>query len=203
MRRASAVATSRLAITSAAAKTSVVMNQRRATCSAARDLACIACWLSRRRSSTRPRSRLKSGSSPAKYSRLAAVLRVRYQPWRRAVRRNARSRSCAALDVGDHLALARLGDVAGGTAERAIEARAVLPQLRPAPLGLAQQDEQRGGILALEALLHVLRGDHRVVVVGDDPSRHAASSRRCQALHAPSTDQRQDEHQERGRAAWT
>ena len=71
-------------------------------------------------------------------------------------------------------ALAGFGDVGRGLLERRVESRAMLGNLAPRPLALAQEIEQRRGILPLEALLHVLRGDDRVVVLGDDPARHRA-----------------------------
>ena len=58
--------------------------------------------------------------------------------------------------------------------ERGVESRAVLGDLPPRPIVLAQQLEQRGRILPLQAFLHVLRGDDRVVVLGDDSARHRA-----------------------------
>ena len=85
--------------------------------------------------------------------------------------------------VAHDLAFTGLGDVAARRVEAAIESRPVLPQLGPAPLVLPEQHEERRRILPLQALLHLLRRDHRIVVVGDDAARGAAEI--VQAPRAP------------------
>ena len=60
----------------------------------------------------------------------------------------------------------------------------------------AEQLEERGRVLPLEALLHVLRGDDRVVVLGDDAARHRAhlaeraGAPRARARRAPARSRR-------------
>jgi len=44
--------------------------------------------------------------------------------------------------------------------------------LPPCAVAFAEQIEHRGRVLSLKALFHVLRRDHRVVVLGDDAARH-------------------------------
>ena len=51
---------------------------------------------------------------------------------------------------------------------------AVLRKLGLGALALVEEKEHGGRVLPLEALLHVLRGNDRVVVVRDDAPRHSA-----------------------------
>jgi hypothetical protein len=69
----------------------------------------------------------------------------------------------------------------------------VLGDLPPGAVALAEQIEERRRILPLQALLHVLRGDDGVVVLGDDAPRHGAHL--VERARAPRAEQpeRQDE----------
>jgi hypothetical protein len=62
----------------------------------------------------------------------------------------------------------RFGDAGGRASVRGIEPRPVLAQLRFRPGPTLEKPEEASGALALEAFLHVLRGHHRIVVLGDD-----------------------------------
>jgi hypothetical protein len=99
----------------------------------------------------------------------------------------------AAADRGHDLCLAGLGDVGRGFVERAVESGAVLGHLAPGAIPLAEQIEQRGRILPLEAFLHVLGGDHRVVVLGDDAARYRAHLAEGSGAPRAENAQRQDE----------
>ena len=69
----------------------------------------------------------------------------------------------------------------------------MLRRLPRGPFVLAEQREHGRRVLPLEALLHVLRGDDRVVVLGDDQPRHRAHlAERAGAPRAQQA-QRQDE----------
>ncbi len=60
--------------------------------------------------------------------------------------------------------LAGLGDVAFRPGEGGVEPAAMLLELTLRPVRLTKLGEQRSGILTLQAFLHVLRGDDRIVV---------------------------------------
>ena len=98
----------------------------------------------------------------------------------------------------DHGRFARLGDVPGRAVEVSIETGPVLGQLGPGPCGLSEQEEERRRVLPLQAFLHLLGGDDRLVVVADDPARCATHV--AQPPRAPAAEQRQrdDEDQQRG-----
>ena len=74
----------------------------------------------------------------------------------------------------DDIGFADLGDVPGGFLEGGGKPGSVFGRLAQRAFVLTQQLEYRRRVLALEAFLHVLRGDDRVVVLGDDSQRHGA-----------------------------
>ena len=74
----------------------------------------------------------------------------------------------------DQLALAWLRNVMGGFLEGSIEPLAMLMQLCPGTLVLTEQSKERCRVLPFKALLHILGGDHRVVIVGDNTPRDVA-----------------------------
>ncbi len=72
-------------------------------------------------------------------------------------------------DRVDDLGLAGFRNITRLFLKGRVKPPAMLKELRPRALALAEEGELRGRVLALEALLHFLRGDHRVIVVGEDP----------------------------------
>ncbi len=80
----------------------------------------------------------------------------------------------AVPDRSDRFPLSWLGDVRRRLVEPRVEPQAMLRRLPRGPFMLAEQREDRCRVLALEALLHVLRGDDRVVILGNDQPRHRA-----------------------------
>jgi hypothetical protein len=65
-------------------------------------------------------------------------------------------------------------------------------QLNGGALARTHQREERGGVLPLQTLLHVLRGDDRVVVVRDDAARDAAHLKQTPRAPPAEHDQRRD-----------
>ena len=139
-----------------------------------------------------PRRRLKMGSSAAKYR--CAPLSASRPRSRRAARLGDKRieelvvRLAVRVERVDQLAFARLGDVRRRRLERVVESPPLLRELRPRVAPPEQHEqEDRGRVLPLQALLHVLRRDDRVVVLGEMISRATPPiSRSRHALHAPS-----------------
>ena len=67
---------------------------------------------------------------------------------------------------------ARLGDVSRGLPEGRVEHGAVLIELRHRAIAVPQQQKERGRVHSLQTLFHVLRGDHRIVIVRNDAPGH-------------------------------
>src|SRR5688500_1483000 len=74
----------------------------------------------------------------------------------------------------DQLTLTWLRDIVGGFLEGSIEPMAMLTQLCPGTLVLTEQSKECRRVLPFKALLHILGGDYRVIIVGDDTPRDVA-----------------------------
>ena len=59
----------------------------------------------------------------------------------------------------------------GGFLEGGIEAITMLTQLCSRTLVLTEQRKEGARVLPFKALLHILGGNHRVIIVGDDAPR--------------------------------
>src|SRR5262249_29904376 len=62
----------------------------------------------------------------------------------------------------------------GAADRRIVEPEALLARLGYGPRVVPEQHEERRGILPLQALLHVLRGNDGLIVLGDDVPGHGA-----------------------------
>src|SRR5947209_12177115 len=89
-----------------------------------------------------------------------------------------------AADCLNDFRLARLRDVVRRLLEVPVEPRAVLARLRLRALARAEQREDGSRVLPLKTLLHLLCGDHRVVVVRDDAARNIAQDRKSTRLNS-------------------
>ena len=72
---------------------------------------------------------------------------------------------------------------------------AVLSQLRPGALVLAQLGKQGGGVLPFKAFFHILGGDDRVIIIRDDTARHLSHFTQMPGAPPAEGHEGSDEHQ--------
>src|SRR5947207_680119 len=95
----------------------------------------------------------------------------------------------------DRIRLTDFSDVVGSFFKVGVKSRAMLAKLSHGLVMRTEKGKQCGRVLAFKTLFHFLRGDYRIIVIGDDSSRYATHFTQPECAPAAKDDERCYENQ--------